>query len=168
MCILIWIYTVVKRGYKTKLTVFKFCRISLFLKDPFFQTIEFWKKMCSVHFEGLNGYGKCPKTSNTLLFLFWNKMLVIRAGIHKMLVRIAIREDQGTNIFQYCTCPAGRVTYNFHSSCKYMHLCFKSVCNKEDKGVICIMTSSSNSSQSTCPVGRVLWEELLVLSRFQS
>ena len=28
------------------------------------------------------------------------------------------------------------------------------------------MTSSSNSSQSTRPVGRVLWEELLVLSRF--
>ena len=23
---------------------------------------------------------------------------------------------QGTKIFQHCTCPAGRVTYNFHSS----------------------------------------------------
>ena len=32
---------------------------------------------------------------------------------------------QGTKIFQYCTCPAGRVTYNFHSSCKHMHLSFK-------------------------------------------
>ena len=30
---------------------------------------------------------------NTLLFLFSNKMLLIRAGIHKMLVRIANRED---------------------------------------------------------------------------
>ena len=30
------------------------------------------------------------------------------------------------------------------------------------------MTSSSNSSQSTRPVGQVLWEELLVLSRFHS
>ena len=30
------------------------------------------------------------------------------------------------------------------------------------------MTSSSNSSQSTCPAGRVLWEEILVLSRFHS
>ena len=30
------------------------------------------------------------------------------------------------------------------------------------------MTSPSNSSQSTCPKGRVLWEELLVLSRFHS
>ena len=32
---------------------------------------------------------------------------------------------QGTKIFQYSTCPAGRVTYNFHSSCKHMHLSFK-------------------------------------------
>ena len=48
-----------------------------------------------------------------------------------------------------------------------MHLSFKSVCNKEQKGVICNMTSS-NSTQSTRPVGRVLWEELLVLSRFHS
>ena len=28
---------------------------------------------------------------------------------------------QGTKIVQYCTCPAGRVTHNFHSSCKYMY-----------------------------------------------
>ena len=75
---------------------------------------------------------------------------------------------QGTKIFQYCTCPAGRVTYNFHSSCKHVHLSFKSVCNKEHKGVICNMTSSSNSSKSTRPVGQVLLEELLVLSRFHS
>ena len=73
---------------------------------------------------------------------------------------------QGTNIFQYSTCPAGRVTYNFHSSCKHMHLSLKSICHKEHKGVICNMTSSSNSSQRTRPVGRVLWEELLVLYRF--
>ena len=77
--------------------------------------------------------------------------------------------QQGTKIFQYCTCPAGRVTYNFHLSCKrIMHLSFESICNKEHKGVICKMTSSSNSSQSTRPAGRVLWEELLVLSRFHS
>ena len=37
-----------------------------------------------------------------------------------------------------------------------MHLSFKSICNKEHKGVICNMTSSSNSSQSTRPTGRVL------------
>ena len=41
-----------------------------------------------------------------------------------------------TKIFKYCTCPAERVTYNFHSSCKHMHLPFKSVCNKEHKSVI--------------------------------
>ena len=56
---------------------------------------------------------------------------------------------QGTKIFQYCTCPAGRVTYNFHSSCKHMHLSFKSVCNREHKEVIYNTTSSSYSSQST-------------------
>ena len=76
--------------------------------------------------------------------------------------------DQGTKIFQNCTCLAGRVTYNFHSSCKHMHLSFKNVCNKEHKGVICNMISSINSCQSTHPVGPVLWEELLVLSRFHS
>ena len=38
-------------------------------------------------------YSKCSKISSTLLFLFLNKMLVIRAGIHKMLVRTANRED---------------------------------------------------------------------------
>ena len=30
-------------------------------------------------------YGKCHKISNTFLFLFSNKLLVFRAGIHKML-----------------------------------------------------------------------------------
>ena len=44
---------------------------------------------------------------------------------------------------------------------------YKSVHNKEPKGVVCYMTSSSNSSQSTRPTGRVLWEELLVLSRLR-
>ena len=52
--------------------------------------------------------------------------------------------QKGTKIFQYCTCPTGRVTYNFHLSCKHMHLpvSFKSACNKEHtcKGVICNMT----------------------------
>ena len=75
---------------------------------------------------------------------------------------------QGTKIFQYCTRPVGRVTYDFHASCKHMHLSFKSVCNKEHKGVICNMTPLSNSSQSTRPTGRVLKEELLALSRFHS
>ena len=37
----------------------------------------------------LTGYNKCSKILNTFLFLFSNKTLVIRAGIHKMLVRIA-------------------------------------------------------------------------------
>ena len=33
------------------------------------------------------------KTSNTFFFLFSNKVLVIRAEIHKMLVGVANRED---------------------------------------------------------------------------
>ena len=33
------------------------------------------------------------KISNTFLILFSNKMLIFRAGIHKILVRIANRED---------------------------------------------------------------------------
>ena len=38
-------------------------------------------------------YSKCSKISNTFLFLFSVKILVFRAGIRKMLVRIAKRED---------------------------------------------------------------------------
>ena len=47
-----------------------------------FPRLQFWAK-----------YGKCLKISNTFLFLFSNKMLVIRAGIHNMLARIANSED---------------------------------------------------------------------------
>ena len=68
---------------------------------------------------------------------------------------------RGQKYLKKCTCPAGRLTYNFHSSCKHMHMSFKSVCNKEQKGVICNMTSSSNSSQSTRPVGQVLGKNYL-------
>ena len=38
------------------------------------------------------------------------------------------------------------MTNNFHSSCKQMHLSFKSIFNKEHKRAIFNMTSSSNSS----------------------
>ena len=37
-------------------------------------------------------YSKCSKISNTFLFLYSNKRLVFRAGIHKMFVRLANRE----------------------------------------------------------------------------
>ena len=37
--------------------------------------------------------GKCTKISNTFLFLFSNKMIVTRTGIHKMLFGIANREN---------------------------------------------------------------------------
>ena len=42
------------------------------------------------YYEYMKNYCKFSKNS---LFLFLNKMLVIRAGIRKMLVRIAYRED---------------------------------------------------------------------------
>ena len=38
-------------------------------------------------------YSKCSIISHTFLVLFSNKMLVIRAGIHTMLVRESNRED---------------------------------------------------------------------------
>ena len=39
-------------------------------------------------------YGNCSKILTTFLFLFSKKkMVVIRAGIHKMLLRIANRTD---------------------------------------------------------------------------
>ena len=67
-----------------------------------------------------NEQGKCSKISNTFLFLFSNKMLVFRAGIYKMLVRIANREDpdqtassetvwSGSALFVYAFLAATRV-----------------------------------------------------------
>ena len=47
----------------------------------------------SVDNNPLQLYGKCYKISNTFLFLFSNKMLIFRAGIHKLLVGIANKED---------------------------------------------------------------------------
>ena len=74
-------------------------------------------------------------------------------------------KSQGTKLFQYFTCPAGQFSLVMQTHTLFS---FKSVCNKEHKGVICYMTSSSNSSQSTRPTVRVLWEELLIFSRFHS
>ena len=38
-------------------------------------------------------YGKCSKVSNTFILLLSTKMFVVKAGIHKMLLRIANWED---------------------------------------------------------------------------
>ena len=48
----------------------------------------------------------------TLLFLFSNKMLVFSAGIHKMLVRIANREDPDKSDLGLCclSWPFGQAT----------------------------------------------------------
>ena len=42
-------------------------------------------------------YGKFSKILNTLLFLFSSKMLFIRVGMYKMLVRLANSEDPDEN-----------------------------------------------------------------------
>ena len=57
-----------------------------FIKDLLFVASE-WSGISSTV------YSKCSKISNTFRFLFTNKMLVIRAQIHRMLVRTANRED---------------------------------------------------------------------------
>ena len=41
----------------------------------------------------LIAYCKCSKILNTFLILFSNKVLIIKAEIHKMSVRIANRKD---------------------------------------------------------------------------
>ena len=59
-------------------------------------------------------YTKCFKILYTSLFLFSNKMLVTRAEIHKISVRIASREDpgqtassawSGSALFAYASLP---------------------------------------------------------------
>ena len=100
----------------------------------------------------------------SVLSSVWTLRTIWKAGAKSQITKL----EHGTKKFKYCTCPAGRMTYKFHLSCKHMHLSFKSLCYKEHKGVICNTTSSSIFSQSARPTGRVLWEELLVLSRFHS
>ena len=95
-----------------------------------------------------------------------SSFLTSHSGSVLLVLTSPRKQMQGTKIFQYCTCPVGRVTYNLHSSYKYnvMHLSFKSVCNKEHKGVICNTTSSSYSSESTRPtLPQVILPKALVL-----
>ena len=88
-------------------------------------------------------FGKMKKISiKTFAYCFTLTFAVLRICLASLSMTHHIWSPdfkiQGTKIFQYCTCPAGRVTYRFHSSCKDMHLSF--ICNKEHKGVICSMT----------------------------
>ena len=55
----------------------------------FYQTINLVNSISLV----TSAYGKSPKILNTFLVLLSTKMLVFRAVIHKMLVRIVNRED---------------------------------------------------------------------------
>ena len=47
-------------------------------------------------------YGKCSKIYKTFLFLFSNKLLDIRAGIYKVLVRISNGEDSDQTTSSVC------------------------------------------------------------------
>ena len=50
-------------------------------------------------------YNKCSKIFNAFLFLFSNEILIVRAGIHKMLIRIALINEKsvysGSALFFY-------------------------------------------------------------------
>ena len=50
-------------------------------------------KIAGLMFRALLLYGKCSKISNTFLVPLSNNMLIFGVGIHKMLARIANRED---------------------------------------------------------------------------
>ena len=69
------------------------------LSRPFWQATSvrnFWTfqlKICWMYNRRTDRYGKCSKILNSFLFLFSNKMLVIRTGIHKMLIKMSTRED---------------------------------------------------------------------------
>ena len=87
----------------------------------------------------LTSHNLCCLLSRLFMFSLANNIDLDQTAPKKFASHI-IDHIQGTKIFQYCTnvtCPAGRVTYNFHLSCKHMHLSFKSVCIKEHKEVIC-------------------------------
>ena len=66
--------------------------LSTFIKLPvviqtFVLSIFEWPFYTGFTVIKISKYGKCFKILNTFLFLFSNKMLVFRAGIHKTLVR---------------------------------------------------------------------------------
>ena len=50
--------------------------------------------------------GKCSKISNTFVFLFSSKMMVIRAGIHKLVDRIAKRGDPDQTASEVIALPS--------------------------------------------------------------
>ena len=58
--------------------------------------------VCTLNKRPVLPYSKCYKIMNTFIFLFSNKMLAFRAGIHKKLVRIANREDTDQTLIWVC------------------------------------------------------------------
>ena len=67
-------------------------------------------------------YSKCSKISNTFLFLFSNKMLEFRAGIHKMLSE----KQTGKTLIRLlsaCTFCLGTSVRNFRTFTVYCFVC---------------------------------------------
>ena len=76
---------------------------------------------------------------------------------------------QGTKIFQYYTCPAGRVSLTIFTRPANTCTCpFKAYAINNIREYFVIWLPWVILPKSTCPVGRVLCEELFVLSRFHS
>ena len=59
--------------------------------------------------------------NNKVFFPFWAPEKDQNRFLGYKVLEGVLELYQGTKLFQYCTCPAGRVTYNSHLSCKHIH-----------------------------------------------
>ena len=98
--IFVWIFMKFLPKYRTKKSgmiytvLVKFFAHSLIGKGPIFSPKSGLGNSLVLHTTvTLYTYTNCSKILNTFLFLISNKKLVFRTGIHKLLVRISIKED---------------------------------------------------------------------------
>ena len=68
-----------------------FCHLG-FISDPLIVS-KFHNETAVDAASSKNGCGNCTKIANFFFFHFSSEMLVVKAGIHKMLFRKANRED---------------------------------------------------------------------------
>ena len=73
--------------------IYMYIQLIQFLQIKICENKTSFGLLCSKHH--ITGFFPAKKTkiSDTFLFLFSNKVLVFRAGTHKMLVRITNRKD---------------------------------------------------------------------------
>ena len=75
-------------------------------------------------------YDTCSKISNNFLFLFSNKMLVIRSGSHKVLVWSLNYKQRRprSNLFSYLSKPFGKqLVFEICEHVLYSRFCWKQV-----------------------------------------